>query len=401
MRILVISDISPYPLVSGDRIREYNLIRRMADHHEVWLAAILENPSDESGIPHLASFCTGVEYVHAERHHPLVHIPGLLKYGLSGKPLELKFLHSTSLTRKIRRLTKEINFDLVLIINSHTALYLETLPESLRQRSILMLENIEYAQYESISRIERNAINKARAWLNYQMMRRWEPRYAENFSRCITVSEVDRDILLGANPAIEISVIPNGVDTKVHKPLPYNHNAPSLIFTGKMSYQPCADAAVYFCREVLPLVKKEIPDVDLWIVGREPPQEVINLAADGVHVTGWVEEVVPYYERSTVCVVPLRAGGGTRLKILEAMALGRSVVSTKVGCEGLDVTDGENILIADHPQEFADKTIRLLRDRELRNSITARARRLVENQYDWDILAGRLMRILTEVASCT
>lgn len=400
MRILIISDISPYPLVSGDRIREYNLIRRMADHHEVWLAAILENPSDELGIPHLAGFCAGVEYVHAERHHPLVHIPGLLKYGLSGKPLELKFLHSSNLIQKIRRLTKEINFDLALIVNSHTALYLETLPVSLRRKSILMLENIEYAQYESIYRIERNPINKVRAWLNYQMMRRWEPRYVENFSHCITVSEIDRNILLGANPALKISVIPNGVDTKVHKPLSSDHNAASLIFIGKMSYQPCSDAAVYFCGEILPLIKKEIRDVDLWIVGREPPQEVLDLGADGIHVTGWVEEVVPYYERSAVCVVPLRAGGGTRLKILEAMALGRPVVSTSIGCEGLDVTDGENILIADDPREFAEKTVRLLRDHELRNSIAANARRLVVSQYDWDILAGSLMRVITEVASC-
>ena len=110
MRILVISDISPYPLISGDRIREYNLLKRIAARHEVWLATILENPADEEGIAHLASFCTGVEFAYIERHHPLVHIPGLLKYGLTGKPLELKFRYSAELVKKIRQLAVQIDF---------------------------------------------------------------------------------------------------------------------------------------------------------------------------------------------------------------------------------------------------------------------------------------------------
>lgn len=397
MLILVISDISPYPLISGDRIREYNLLRRMAGQHKVWLATLLENPDDEAGITHLASFCAGVEFAHAERHHPLVHIPGLLKYGLNGKPLELKFRYSAKLAKKIQRLTQEIDFDVVMIVNSHTALYLEILPPNLRRKSILNLENIEFAQYESIYQIERKPIDKIRAWINYRMMRRWEPRYAGRFDHGITVSENDRRILLDANPQLKIDVIPNGVDTRQYRPLPNHHENANLLFIGKMSYAPCSDAAGYFCRDILPLIKKEISNVELWIVGREPPQEIVNLGTDTVHVTGWVDEVVPYYERSAICVVPLRAGGGTRLKILEAMALGRPVVSSRIGCEGLDVVDGENILIAERPEEFAEKTVRLLRNNHLRQSIAENARRLVENHYDWDILAQRLMDILTGV----
>lgn len=397
MRILVISDISPYPLVSGDRIREYNLLRRMADQHEVWLATLLENPDDEAGTVHLASFCVGVEYAHSERHHPLVHVPGLLKYGLTGKPLELKFRYSAKLARKIQRLAAEIDFDIVMIINSHTAPYLEVLPPSSHRKSILNLENIEFAQYESIYQIERKPINKIRAWINYQMMRRWEPRYAGRFDHCVTVSENDRSVLLDSNPSLKIDVIPNGVDIRQYQPLLFQQGNVNLLFIGKMSYAPCSDAAVYFCGEILPLIRKQLENVELWIVGREPPQEVVNLGTDRVHVTGWVEEVVPYYERSAVCVVPLRAGGGTRLKILEAMALGRPVVSSKIGCEGLDVIDGENILIAERPEEFAEKTVRLLRDDNLRKSIAENARRLVENQYDWDILAQRLIDILNRI----
>ena len=232
-------------------------------------------------------------------------------------------------------------------------------------------------------------------------MQRWEPYYAECFDRCITVSENDQKTLYDANPKLRIDVIPNGVDTHKLRPLPCTQDKANLLFIGKMSYPPCSDAAIYFCQEILPLIKKQIKDTELWIVGREPPKEVVNLSTDGIHVTGWVEDVVPYYEQSTACVVPIRAGGGLRLKILEAMALGRPVISTHVGCEGLDVSDRENILISDQPEEFAEKTVRLLCDDDLRKSITFNARRLVEFQYDWDPIANHLMDILNEVTGCT
>ncbi len=310
MRILVITDASPYPLISGDRIRLYNLLRRVAEHHKVYLAAILENPTDEEGISHLGSFCAGIEYAYIKRHHPLVHIPGLLKYALGGKPLELKFTHSNDLAKKIRNLAARIDFDLVIICNSHNALYIKFLDPNFHGKSILMLENIEFAQYESIYRIERNLFNKIRAFINYRQMRSWEPRYAERFDRCITVSDLDREILMEANPRVTIDVIPNGVDTKLHRQLPDDKEKKSLIFIGKMSYFPCSDGALYFCREILPLIINKKNDIHLWIVGREPPQEVINLESKWIHVTGWVENVVPFYEKSTICVVPLRSGGG-------------------------------------------------------------------------------------------
>jgi glycosyltransferase involved in cell wall biosynthesis len=401
LRILIISDSSPYPLISGDRIKAYNLLSRIAEHHEVWLAVLLENPTDEAGLSHLGSFCTGIEFSQIKRHHPLFHIPGLIKFGLSGKPLELKFTYSDDLARKIRNLVARIDFDLVAIFHSHNALYLEVLHPFFHGKSILMLENIEFTQYESIYRIERKLLNKIRAFINYRMMRRWEPCYAERFDRCISVSDLDRNILKGENPQVRIDVIPNGVDTKLHRILPMDQVTQSLIFIGKMSYSPCSDAAIYFCHEILPLITKKISNIDLWIVGREPPQDVMNLGSDRIHVTGLVKDVVPYYERSSVCVVPLRAGGGTRLKILEAMALGRPVISTSIGCEGLNVINGENILIADNPEEFAQITLKLLSDPSFYHSIVINARRMVENCYDWDILAKRLMGIFEEVVTCT
>ena len=229
-------------------------------------------------------------------------------------------------------------------------------------------------------------------------MRRWKPRFAQKFSRTVTVSALDRKLLLDANPRLKVDVVPNGVDTQALQLLPPAENGPVLIFVGNMDYLPCVDAVVTFHREVLPIIRNAQPDVSLWIVGINPRPEVRALEGDGVHVTGWVDDLRSYYQRSSVVIVPLRAGSGTRLKILEAMALGRPVVSTTLGCEGLEVIDGEHLFIADRPVEFAGRVLDLLRDRYLGQEISKRARELVVNRYDWNPIARKLEQIYTEVA---
>lgn len=202
-----------------------------------------------------------------------------------------------------------------------------------------------------------------------------------------------------ANPRLQVDVIPNGVDIEKYQPLPLPsaNESPRLLFTGNMGYPPCTDAALYFCNEIFPIIRQRIHAAELWIVGRDPTPGVLQLNGNGVHVTGRVEDIVPYYQQSSVCVVPLRAGGGTRLKILEAMALGRPVVSTTIGCEGLNVVDGKHLLIADTPEQIAEKTLRLLSDRQLYQEISINGRQLVVDQYDWNSIADRLLQVYEEL----
>jgi glycosyltransferase involved in cell wall biosynthesis len=317
----------------------------------------------------------------------------MLRYALAGKPPELKLLHSEELGGKIRQLISTMDFDVVQIEHARMGLYLETLPQNRRCKSILMFHNFTFQQYNRVSQIEQRWDRKLRALLNSVAMRQWEPRYAERFDHCTTVSEIDRRLLLKANPRLRVDVIPNGVDIQKYQPLPAENASPALLFIGNMGYPPCVDAALYFCREIFPRIRRTISAAELWIVGRDPRPEVLQLNGDGVHVTGRVDDVIPYYRQSAVCVVPLRAGGGTRLKILEAMALGRPVVSTTIGCEGLEVVDGEHLLIADGPEQFAEKTVCLLTDRQLYQHISTKGRQLVQTRYDWDKIAGRLMEV--------
>jgi glycosyltransferase involved in cell wall biosynthesis len=397
IRILVITDYLPYPQASGDTIRVYNLIRRLGAVHELSLLALFAEQDAEDSINHLRGFCRRVEVINHEWPRPLAALPDMVQYLIQGKPPELRLLYSKRMAERIHELTSAEDFDIVQIEHSRLALYREAVNSSACSSSVLVFHNIAYNQYDRMVEIEKNPISRLRTWLFSRKLRRWEPSYAGKFDRCLTMSDMDRKILLGANRRLCIDVIPNGADTGKLLPVKAIPGVPALLFVGSMSYPPCADGAVYFCRQVLPYIKKAIPEIRVWIVGTDPLPDVLQLAGDGVHVTGYVKDVLPYYEQTAVSIVPLRAGGGTRLKILESMALGRPVVSTSIGCEGLDVIDGRHLLIADDPKSFADKTVRLLTDSVLFQHIATEARQLVVNRYDWDIIAHQLMDIYSEL----
>ncbi len=400
MRILYVTDYLPYPCVSGDLIRTYSLIRRVAAHHQVSLATFLERPDQISNVSHMQEFCHRVEVVNLPRKSKVARIPGLLRYILSGVPFDFEFLDSTRLKEKIRNLACEENFDIVQFEQSRMAPYLAALPSAFQGRTVLVFHNIASSQYRRIADIALTLRKRIRTWLHSWMLRRWEPRYAERFDRCIAVSEVDRDLLVKENSRLKgaVDVVPNGVDTRGYQPLPIELIPPNLLLIGSMDYEPCADGAVWFCRKILPEIIKVIGPVQVWIVGNSPPPIVTRLDSASIHVTGRVDDVVDYYRQCAISIVPIRAGGGTRLKILEAMALGRPVVSTTIGCEGLDVEDGRHLLIADEPGKFADNIVRLLNDPSLCRRIVREGRHLVESQYDWDVVTEHLLEIYSQLA---
>lgn len=397
MRVLMITDHVPFPPVRGTEIRNYNLLKRVADEHEVWIATFAKIFEDQSGIDHLLKFCRGVETADVLNIGGLDNPVQVAQYFLRQRPIELRYYESPELVSKIKHLVSIINFDVIDIVDSYMGLYLEALPLSMRKKTILTFIDVVFSKYDRIFRMEPRFSRKFRMWLYSRMMRHWEPFYAERFARGVTVSEADRQLLLSSNPRLRLDVIPNGIDASQYQILPYT-NKPSLIFVGNMGYRPNIDAMLFFGREVYPQLEAIIPHLELWIVGLHPPQEIQELGSESIHVTGTVDDVRPFYERCSVCIVPLRAGGGTRLKILEAMALGRPVISTSIGCEGLEVVDGEHLIIADTKEQIIEKTLLLLRDEDLRKRIIERARDLVVRRYDWGVIAKQLIQTYSEVA---
>ena len=400
MRILVLSMELPCPPNTGGRIRTYNLLRRLAKDHDIHLLSLIQHADEARFVPELAEHLVSVDTVLLRRRSKLGHMPGVLRRILSGAPMDTQFYFLPEMARKVVRALSEHRFDIIQLEHSYMASYLDVIPPGARARRVLTFVDVESVRLARAFKVENNPYWRLRQLINWLPMKRWENAIAANVDMCITTSEVDRARLRLNTVADRVLVVPNGVDCDALKPLPWGSIRRDVLFVGTFGYPPNVDAALYFARDVLPDVVRHIPDARFLLVGSKPPAVMRRLAKNPqIVVTGWVEDVRPYYEQSAVCVVPLRVGGGTRLKILEAMALGRPVVSTSIGCEGLDVTHGVNILIADSARDFAAATVKLLSDGDLRCRLVNNARQLVENTYAWEIIADALARAYEEMVT--
>ncbi len=399
MNILWLTPYFPYPPMGGNPIRNYNLIKRIGSFHNIWLLTFKDANVLPCHIEHLKTWCQDVILANPPSVSRVWDKPwNFITYMISGTPPDLRFYYSEDMASAIQRLCQQVDFDIIQIEDSYMGLYLNQVPSPLRSKSILTFHDVVFEKQVRMARIERKLPRKLRLEFDSWTMRRWEPFFAQRFDSCVTVSAREKELLLSLNPHLKVKVIPNGTDTSQLRPLPEPSSSPSIIFVGNMGYFPNVDAATLLCRDIFPILQHKVNNLQTWIVGNHPRAELFKWQSDQIHITGPVEDVVPYYEKAHVCVIPLRAGSGTRLKILEAMALGRPVVSTSIGCEGLDVVDGHHLLIANDIEAFADAILRLLSDDVLRRKIIANALELVHNVYDWNIIAAQLMSLYAELA---
>jgi glycosyltransferase involved in cell wall biosynthesis len=212
-----------------------------------------------------------------------------------------------------------------------------------------------------------------------------ERRCARSFGNLITISEQDRNYLLSLAPQAQIHVVPNGIDLDYFAPQPRVPLEPTrLVFVGDMGFSPNVDAMLFFHRSILPRLQLHIPNLEVWIVGREPVMAIRRLAKVGpYHITGFVEDTRPDVAPATVVIIPMRLGSGVRNKVLEALAMGKAVVSTRAGAEGIEVDPGEHLLIGDTPEDFANAILGILRDPTIRTRLENKARSRMEERYSW------------------
>jgi glycosyltransferase involved in cell wall biosynthesis len=272
------------------------------------------------------------------------------------------------------------------------------------RRPFLVFDN-HNAEYLLQQRAFQTDVRRPRRWVGaayslaqWRKLAAYERRVCRDADRVIAVSEADRAALLRLAPDLDVTVVPNGVDLAFYRPgavaAPAELRAGALVFTGKMDYRPNVDAVTWFADAVLPLVRQRVPEAHFWVVGQQPHARLAALAGrDDVTITGRVPDVRPYIAGAGVYVVPLRIGGGTRLKVLEAMAMGQALVSTRLGCDGFDFTDGNELRYADTPEEFAQAVEALMRDRETAADLGRNARAFVETNYGWDAIIPRLERV--------
>ncbi len=405
MRILWLKSDLLLPLDKGGKLRTWHLMRHLAQRHEITYLAFTEPGQPAADVDGMHAVAARVETV--TRSEPAkgtfrfyadaaMHLADPLPYAVA------KY-RSGEFKRRLNALLASQRFDLIVCDFLFPAV---NLPKRLPCPAVLFTHNVESEIWRRHAE-NKTGIQKALYGAQYQRMLRYERETLARFDGVLAVSDADRQTFNALYPGAirqPVHVVPTGVDTDYFAPTRTSHAAPRtshLIFTGSMDWLPNEDAMEYFCRDILPLIRAEEPGVTLSIVGRTPTPAVKRLAGEhGVQVTGRVDDVRPYIQEAAVYIVPLRIGGGTRLKIFEAMAMGKAVVSTTIGAEGLPVTDGEHVLLADEPRPFAQAVVGLLRDAGRRTRIETAGRSLVVERYDWSAVAGALEGALINMADC-
>ena len=394
MKILFLSPTVPYPLTDGGRIRVFNLLKQIALNNDVTLLTLETQPTDTASITHIEQLDITVHLVQNSSTLPRVSLSTLLSACVNRQPITVARYNVPAYRQKIKELLVTETFDLVHYEMFHTAqFYTETdLP------SVLSQQNVDSAIWHRLTGETTNLFYKCAYWTQQLAFQRYERVLSPQFDAVTCTSDIDAAVFQRHCAEGVVEVIPNGVDISHYQP-DFQSEAPAhLIYIGSMDWYPNEDAVSFFAEEVLPQVQGNVPDVKFTIVGRNPSARVQRLAdREGVVVTGRVPEIKPYFAEATVFVVPLRIGSGTRLKILEALAMGKAVVSTTIGAEGLALRDGEEIIIADEPKDFADAVIQLLTDPSLRQKIGEKGRERVEQDYDWRNIGKKLLTVYESV----
>ncbi|MGD9101616.1 MAG: glycosyltransferase family 4 protein [Anaerolineae bacterium] len=388
MHVLFISRWFPYPPDNGSKIRIFNLIRQLSKRHAVTLLSFSQGAVSRERMANMKAFCRAVHAIPYRGFNP-GGLKALMGF-FSPRPRFIVDTYHPEMEALIQEVAAQNDFDAVIASEIDTALYalLLDLPR--------VLEDIEVTVIREQFTRQRRLLSKARYGLTWFKLTRFITRLLREYDGCTTVSERERELLSRIAPGYDSWVIiPNGVDLEVNsgnfgKPVP-----DTLIYPGALTYSANFDAMQFFLRDVFPLIQAQRPGASLRITGGYDGVPVQELPLGrGAELTGYLDDIRPAVAQSWACVIPLQIGGGTRLKILEAMALGTPVVSTSKGAEGLAATPERDILIADSPGDFAQAVLRLLKDRDLRARLSSNGRRLVEEHYAWEACARPLEELL-------
>lgn len=386
MRILFISAYFCYPPATGSRIRTLEILKALGSRHEVTYLAFADDEAQRESVGEARKLCSRVQVVFRRHRY---EVGDLLKGAVGRTPFTILNYYHREMAAAAEREQEEGGYDLLHVESIHVAQYARL---DGRRPAVLSTHNIESTILKRFGEATRDPLKRAYAWMTCRKLRRYEAAMMPRFERVVVVTEKEREMALAMAPEARVEVVPNGVDTEEFRPDATVAEEPAtLVFSGLMDSRSNVDGVLYFVREILPLVRREVPEVRLRILGQRPAPAVQALAKDpAIEVTGFVRDVRPLAQRGTVHVVPLRVGGGSRLKILQALALEKAVVSTTVGAEGLELTAGEHLVIADEAEAFARETVALLRDGERRKALGSAGRRAVVERYDWRAITAPL-----------
>jgi sugar transferase (PEP-CTERM/EpsH1 system associated) len=393
MRILFLTPRLPYPPTRGGEITVFNFLRVLSRTHEVSLVSFYDSPGELEYRAELERFCRHVAMV----RRPAKLAPGVVARSLFGRDSYAVARHaSAEFAAAVRDAVARNRPDVVQL---ETFLMGQYLREAGGTPSVLDMHNVTWRMGDRMAEVTSPWL-RLPARIQARRVRRDELAVCRAVDLCAPVSETDLvELRREVGDAVRAVVVTPGVDCDLLAPVSPVDAGPEVLFVGSMGYPPNVDAAEYFCRDILPRIAESVPGVHLSIVGANPAPPVTRLAVDGrVTVTGFVPDVRPYYARAAAAVVPLRAAGGIRMKILEGMALAVPMVSTAVGAEGLGLVNERELLIADTPDAFAAAVVRLLREPALRSALAAQARDTAVRRFSWEAVGATLTGIYESIA---
>ncbi|RKY86259.1 TIGR03087 family PEP-CTERM/XrtA system glycosyltransferase [candidate division KSB1 bacterium] len=391
MRILFLTPRLPFPPVGGDKLRVFNFIKHLSRNHKIALISFIADPDEANYLIEYASLLERVKTVLLSKEKSYSNA---CRGILSPKPFQIHYYYLKKMRQLIFQEIESGKYDLVFVHLIRMAEYVKDLRGVPR---ILDLTDAISLNYERSVRYRRDVFYLVNL-IEKEKVRRYETEIISHFEKNLLISPVDKNYLSRYTDNQNIEIVPNGVDIDYFQFYDGVFDLNRVVFLGNMRTFPNSDAVEYFCKEILPLIRKELPKVKFHIIGSEPSKVVRKLASEPeVVVTGYVKDVRPFLRKAAVSVCPMRVGAGIQNKILESMAMGTPVVSTPEGVEGIEVNPGQEILVSNSSSDFAQKVTELIQNRALRRSISLNARRLVEKKYTWEITLNQLEHIITEV----
>lgn len=397
MRILLLTPQRPYPPHQGTTLRNFNLVKELSKRHAVCVLTFLEPDQDPSDPGPLSDLCEWVETIPVPQRSTGLRLRQML---LTRRPDMSWRLWSPIFSERLAHRLRQETFDVVEIEGIEMAPYLPVIATVARPRPLIIYDahNAEWVlQRRAFAADIKNPSRWPAAvysWVQWRRLRRYETELLSQVDHTVAMSAPDKVTLRNVAPQAPITVIPNGINGPAYRnfagvPIPFD-----LVFTGKMDFRPNIDAALWFGQHVLPLIQADRPETTFAIVGQRPhPRLDVLRDKPGITITGYVEDVRPYIAGATVYVTPLRVGGGTRLKLLEAMTMGKAIVSTTLGAEGFPVVNGQELVLADEPDHFADEVLDLLDDPVRRERLGRAGRVFAQTNYEWDNLIPQLEKI--------
>lgn len=383
MKILFVTPRLPFPSDRGDRLRYLNFAKVLSEQHSLSLVSLIQSEGELKYLEGLKSVFDHVETVLLE---PWESNLNMAIHFFSKIPLQVFKFHSHQMQKKINAVVKREEFDAIYAFHFRMAHYLKGIKGSYKILDAM----------DGISLFLRRMLPNVKMYLKPVIFREWvttrgyECNVLKEFDECWFISTVDKTSVKGISDASNIYIVPNGIDTNYFKPERDGHDDSNLLFVGYMGIESI-DAVLYFYHRILPLIREKVPAVKFCVVGRDPPRKIMGLAEDGnITVTGYVEDLRPYYNNAAALVAPMRFVVGLQNKVLEAMAMEVPVVTTRFANEGIHAISGESIFVEDNPKKFAHRVIALLTDTNLRRKMGTNARRFVKERYSWNTVVERM-----------